>query len=209
MTELKSIYGDGRRRNSSISSIRDVYAKSSQGSILQELEQDKRLLQPPQIDLKVSILESVTMISHSSSENSLDDFANELGLDDDDDVSHPYRGRPSVHSQVSLVSGSTENDINFSISLPRSSLPEEEDMSVTDINSIPYGYTSSTSDDSPSNDKKNMSLHRLSNDSGAIADSDSTGSGAATEKQELVSDSNTPDKRLSGFADEIFKMLNF
>lgn len=225
MAELKSIYYDGSRgRTSSVSSIKDFYSKSSQGSI-NPIEESS-----PILNSRVRILEEMTatLLTHSDSEDSLAGFADELGLDEleddyeDDHLPSISGGRPSIRSQSSGIS--TGQDINFTLSLPSTqSLPEEEEHPILDSFNISR-YTSSNSQNSPrllhSSEKKDG--RRLSNDSGAVADNESTGSSASGEtsgpsqehsnENSLTAtlkevDSSGLDKRLSGFADEIFAMF--
>lgn len=226
MAELKAIYYDGSRgRTSSVSSIRDIYSKSSQGSI-HPIEESS-----PILNSRVRILEqemtTATLLTHSDSEDSLAGFADELGLDEleddyeDDPLPSISVGRPSIRSQSSGIS--TGQDINFTLSLPSTqSLPEEEEHPMLDPYNISR-YTSSDSQNSPrllhSNDKKVG--RRLSNDSGAVADDESTGSSASGEtggpSQEHSNENiltttlkevdSGLNKRLSGFADEIFAMF--
>ena len=225
MAELKSIYYDGSRaRTSSVSSIRDIYSKSSQRSI-HHIEENS-----PILNSRVRILEeeiTTTLLTHSDSEDSLAGFADELGLDEleddyeDDPLPSISVGRPSIRSQSSGISSG--QDINFTLSLPSTqSLPEEEEHPILDTYNISR-YISSDSHNSPrllhTNEKKDG--RRLSNDSGAVADNESTGSSASGEtggpSQEHSNENSLTttlkevdsglDKRLSGFADEIFAMF--
>ena len=232
MAELKSIYNDSPRgRTSSISSVRDVYTnytRASQASIgSMTLPHDLS----PNIGHSRTILTPMeTLLDHSNSNSSLDDFANELGLDDDDDDYLMNReeeaGQPSNRQSIKSQSSgmSYENDISFALSLPSNhpSVPEEE-YHRNSPQRDSY-LSSAASEGSPSNEKR--LTRRLSNDSGAVADSDSTGSSTACETKEikqiyepsmdtlatptatsLKDEEDEGNKRYSGFADEIFAMF--
>lgn len=189
MSELKIIYieGSGRGRNSSVSSMRDLYIKTSLTTSQPPFS--PATLAPP--TSKVSILDSevtATLLEHSDSNDSLADFADELGFDDDDDKAS--EDRPSIKSQSS-------NDLQPATS-SHSQLHEDQ-------SSLDY-YPR---DSEKAVREERVVVRRLSNDSGAVADSDSTGSNMAEGKKldTLPSLSADDEKRLSGFADEIFKMF--
>ena len=186
MSDLKSIYVEGtasRGRNSSVSSIRDYYSKTS----LTTSFPLKSATLPPSSTSKVSILDSeAAILEHSDSNDSLTNFADELGFDDDEDALS--EDRPSIKSQSSNDQPATGSHTNI------------EDQSSLD-------FSSRDSERISVKEEKAM-IRRLSNDSGAVADSDSMGSNMVPERKKLgVSLTADDEKRLSGFADEIFKMF--
>ncbi|XP_003385983.1 PREDICTED: uncharacterized protein LOC100631400 [Amphimedon queenslandica] len=187
VSDLKSLYVEGttsRGRNSSVSSIRDYYSKTS----LTTAYPLESATLPPSSTSKVSILDSeaAAILEHSDSNDSLTNFADELGFDDDEDALS--EDRPSIKSQSSNDQPATGSHTNIE---DESSL----DFSPRDSERI-------------SVKEEKVMLRRLSNDSGAVADSDSTGSNVMPEGKKLgVSLTADDEKRLSGFADEIFKMF--
>ena len=188
MSDLKSIYVEGttsRGRNSSVSSIRDYYSKTS----LTPSYPIKSSTLPPPSTSKVSILDSeaAAILEHSDSNDSLTNFADELGFDDDEDALSEDRPSIKSHSSNDQPAAGSHSHI-------------DQDQSSLDFNSRDFERISVK--------EEKVMIRRLSNDSGAVADSDSTGSNVVPEGKKLgVSLTADDEKRLSGFADEIFKMF--
>ena len=227
MADLKAICNEGGRyRTSSASSIGGLLTRNQSNDMNISFDKSSFMF-----DTNVKILEedsNTGLLEHSDSCDSLQDFADELGLDDDEPEDLPslnskLNGRVSIKSQGSNMS----SEINFTISLPstKNQTLEEEPMDTLSITSHSSGSStrlqgySGSPHLSQTGINETVSQHS-SDDSGAMVDDLST-----TGTETTISSNNTTrsdvssvesgltttvteDRRLSGLAGEIFALLN-
>lgn len=226
MADLKAICNEGGRyRTSSASSIGGLLTRNQSNDMNISFDKSSFMF-----DTSVKILEedsNTGLLEHSDSCDSLQDFADELGLDDDEPEDLPSlhsksNGRVSIKSQGSNMS----SEINFSISLPstKNQTLEEEPMDTLSITSHSsgsstrlHGYSGSPH---LSQTGINETVSHSSDDSGAMVDdlsttgTETTGSSNNTTRSDVSSVETgltttvTEDRRLSGLAGEIFALLN-
>ncbi len=207
MVDLKTLCSDGgaRGRTGSVSSIGMITADNSSSS-LRYLDYQQRS----------SILEesgNEYALERSSSNDSLENFADLLGEDDD------VLPRASLKSQGSNISSEFNSNYD-TISGGASDMRGLDDaLSMTSQSSGSSSTRLNVANSSPrlshSKSNKNRS-HYSSNDSGALVDTEITNVTVGHENTRTsagLENTLTPavaeaDKRLSGLAGEIFALLN-
>ena len=211
MSELKSYYSDCRGRTSSVSSFNGLMSfrpSNLSRSSFVSIDESFTIAEEP------SVLEESTPTvladdeDEDGDDDSLADFAEGLGEDEEDEISEAVVVAPAF-PQLPLRS------ISSGFADPMPSSHESSTVSMEDI-SCQLSFPSTITGSVPKIITRNPS-----NDSGvqcAGADNDSASSVASHENMtttdveklpSTASNSSAVDNRLSGFADEVFSLLKF
>ena len=215
MVDLKTICSDGGRiRTASISSMGGITSENSAASLryIDSFQQPNKILEESGSEYH---------LEHSSSSDSLDNFADLLGEDTEDDIAP----RTSLKSQGSNVS--SEFNSNFSlhdndrISAGGDLRGMDDALSMTSQSSGSSNTRLNIANNSPhlsQQSNKSFKNRPQYSNNGSNQDITNTGlpdnsnhtevgSTAITDSKLTVPESET-DKRLSGLAGEIFALLN-
>ena len=217
MGDLRTLCIDGGRvRTASVSSTSGIAAELSSSSLRYETSY-RSILE----DNK----EDNSPLERSSSTDSLENFADLLGEDDDDIEDNAHMTEPGTSLKRDGSNRSSEFSFNPSIQSNHDQISEEEEVrGLDDALSMTSQSSSSSSRLNVANSSPHLSYHSggtgrnlsqySSNDSGALVDPEGSGpentqlSSGSTNNTSLTSTLTESDKRLSGLAGEIFAILN-